>query len=182
MKKFTVFLCAMMLVLGMVGSASALTWTDTYDPADIYMAGHWWGQDDLISWQFDLTDDGYDPSSMFITDAVIQLNLHDDGGWFDYYEWATLDLDFGTGGTQSFSWEVDTGTEIFTVGSIMTLSDTGLLDVTLTATSGDFYFDSATLTANGDAAPVPEPATILLMGAGLLGLVGFSRKRSGKKS
>jgi len=31
-------------------------------------------------------------------------------------------------------------------------------------------------------APVPEPSTILLMGSGLLGIVGYSRKRFSKKS
>ena len=36
------------------------------------------------------------------------------------------------------------------------------------------------ITSNRDAAPVPEPSTILLMGIGLLGLVGYSRKRSKK--
>ncbi|MEX1349261.1 MAG: PEP-CTERM sorting domain-containing protein, partial [Desulfobacterales bacterium] len=36
--------------------------------------------------------------------------------------------------------------------------------------------------ASVQSAPVPEPATILLMGTGLLGLVAYSRKRYSKKS
>lgn len=36
------------------------------------------------------------------------------------------------------------------------------------------------ITSNRAAAPVPEPSTILLMGIGLLGLVGYSRKRAKK--
>ncbi len=42
---------------------------------------------------------------------------------------------------------------------------------------GADYFQRA---IEANAAPVPEPSTILLMGIGLLGLVGYSRKRSKK--
>ena len=45
-----------------------------------------------------------------------------------------------------------------------------------------FRADTDSLAISGDIAPVPEPSTILLLGAGLLGLVGYNRKRFSKKS
>ena len=43
-------------------------------------------------------------------------------------------------------------------------------------------FDKASITlGEGNVAPVPEPATLLLFGAGLAGLAGFSRKKFRKR-
>jgi len=46
---------------------------------------------------------------------------------------------------------------------------------------GSIQINDRTLTPyNGQQNPVPEPFTVLLMGIGLLGLVGYSHKRSQK--
>ena len=71
------------------------------------------------------------------------------------------------------------------------LNDGGSIDLTLTAI-GTFYFDSITLWAEvaeaipvqEAAIPTPEPATMWLLGAGILGLLGYGpgRKLIGKKA
>ena len=181
MKKILMFLCAVTLVFGMIGTASAIPYTDTYDAGHLYMTSHLLLQpDDSVSWTFDITNDGFNPVTQDVTSASISLNFTDDGGRFDFGETADLDV-----GNNYFYWGVDTGDVSFTITSLMTLSDSGTIDCTLTAEAGDFYFNSAILSAEGtepSSAPVPEPSTILLMGAGLLGLAGYNRKRLNKKS
>ena len=182
MKNILLFLCVALMVFGMTGSASAIPYVDTYDAKATYLEGSWsiWGEDDTISWTFDITDAGFNPDTQDITSASISLNFSDDS--CDWFEMAALEL-----GENLFVWEVNTGDVSVTLSSLMTLNNTGTIDATLTAVGGDFYFNSATLTADGTepgsgSAPVPEPSTTILMGLGLLGLVGYGRKKLIKKS
>ena len=180
MKKFLILLSAVLLVLGAAGAVHALPYTDTYvvDVEQRYMRG--WAFDE-VEWTFDLTQEKYgpdrfNPATQDVTSASVILNLTDDSRCWDFWEVAYLDV-----GMNQFVWEVDTGDVSFQVSSIITLSDTGKIDASLRAIWGDFYFNSATLTAEGTlpdvgTSPIPEPAAILLFGTGLIGLTFVTRR------
>ena len=54
-----------------------------------------------------------------------------------------------------------------------TIRTSGLM---IQATGGDGYYSLSEVQAFGKAAPVPEPTTMLLLGSGLVGLIGYRRK------
>lgn len=70
-------------------------------------------------------------------------------------------------------------------GATSSSDGAGQFIVTLASLGGDFYIDSARLGVNYNGvnyntapAPVPEPASLLLLGVGLLSVGIFARKRN----
>ncbi len=183
MKKLIMFLCAVTLVFGMMGTVRALEYTDNISPIENLEAA------ETYSWTFDITTDGFNPVTQDVTSAVLSMDLRDDDG--DNYLSFDFEVAYLIGGGVFTGWEVNTGPIDFTLTSFTSLSNNGTVDVILGAAFGDFWLDSATLTAQatepvGSASapiPNPEPATVMLMGIGIAGILGAgARKRLKKKA
>ena len=194
MKKFLTFLCAVTLVLGLVGSASAVLFTlDSYtvnfcdeDPGLVLYVNDILPEPavaDLTvgnSYTFNLFEVGTDEQYVNSDDRDNQDISVD----FSFSE--PDNMNELITGTSDGHWRLlrdDTGSVDWNNPATFTYGNGGLFTMSLSdvtfGTPGSAVIQ-ATLNFVSDAAPVPEPSTILLMGIGLLGLVGYSRKRSKK--
>lgn len=189
MKNLKIILCALTFVFCVSGLASALptTWTDTVDwNPDKYV-----GPKTGFGYTHDITDgaNGFDSYWMgnggndIISSYSLLIALFDDVDTREEKEIAFINQPgLLADGFYNFNY---TDNEFgWSLRGLIKLNATGKLNVIIKSKTGDFYIDYSKLVArgdNGESAPIPEPATMILLGTGIMGFAAASRKKALKK-
>ncbi len=200
MKKSLVFLCAVALFFGLVASAGATIFTlDSYtvnynneDPGLVLYTA------DILSQpataDFDVRDEPYEFALFTIGTNEKYVN------WDDKVDQAiSVSFNFSAPGSVSGNitgesdghWRLfadDTGSVDWNDPAVFNYGNGGQFTIRLsdvcfgTPGSATVYASLNFISESSPVAPVPEPATIFLMGAGLIGVLGYNRKGFIKKS
>lgn len=174
-KTALMILSAVVLVFGLVSNSMAalVTYNEVYTPGSDFLMETGSASNSSHSWNFDITDNpGWDIPGQNFRDGTISLFLEDDES--DGAEKASFTFDGGSGVVNK-NINANHWSGLFEVD--YTQFSDGIIEATLTATKGDFYFRTATLDVISEYTPVPVPASIILLGSGIFGLIGIKRRQ-----